>query len=107
MGTISVKECLKNWSLQRISITKNVPLKWYYSTKNSNDFWCRKLTLKVRNWHLLSADFGVLVRDMKKGVIFDQLSLGLDVRPEIPILKGLMFKECMLISTSGYRFMNR
>ena len=40
----------------------------------------------------LSAEFRVLVRDMKMTlrVIFDQwpkLSLGLDVRPEIPILK--------------------
>jgi hypothetical protein len=42
----------------------------------------------------LSADFGVLVRDMKMTlrINFDQwpkIYLGLDVQPEIPILKGL------------------
>ena len=41
--------------------------------------------------HFLPADFGVL-NEFDLRIIFDQwskLHLGLDVRPEIPILKGL------------------
>ena len=38
-----------------MSITKNVPLNWYSSMKkkiekDSDNFWHKKLTLKVRNW---------------------------------------------------------
>ena len=35
---------------------------------NSADFWPRKITVQVQNWHFLSADFQVLVRDIWKGL---------------------------------------
>ena len=34
---------------------------FFRKIQNSDIFWHRKVTLKVRNWHFLSADFGVLV----------------------------------------------
>ena len=42
-----------------MSITKNVHLNWYSSIKkkieeDSDDFWHRKLTLKVKFWHFLT-----------------------------------------------------
>ena len=40
-------------------------LQWKRIWKIQIIFWHGKLTLKVRNWNFLSADFGVLVRDMK------------------------------------------
>ena len=45
----------KNQSYQKMSITKNVLLNWYFqckkNEKDSCDFWQRKLSLKVKFWH--------------------------------------------------------
>ena len=54
------------------------------------DFLPQKMTLNVQNWHFSSADFQVLVRDLR--VIFHRwpkLHTGFDVEREIQILKGL------------------
>ena len=56
--------------------------------KDSDNFWHKKLTLKVRNWQFMSAEFGTGKR--YENVIFDQwpkLCMGYDVEPEIRILK--------------------
>ena len=57
-----------------MSITKNMPLNWYSSMKkdweNSDNFWHRKLTLKVRNWHLLIAWFRV---DLPKKIFYGKV----------------------------------
>ena len=55
MCSILLIKGFKNWSFQKMSITNNVPLNWYSSMKkkiekDSDNFWHRKLTLKVRNW---------------------------------------------------------
>ena len=56
-ATHSIGE-LKNWSFQKMTITKNLLLNWYSSMKknqkDSDDFWHRKLTLKVKFWHFLT-----------------------------------------------------
>ena len=53
----SLNSSLITW-FKKMSITKNLPLNWYSSMKknekNSNDFWHRKLTLKVKFWHFLT-----------------------------------------------------
>ena len=44
--------------LSKMSITKKVRLTWYSMEKNENDsddFWHRKLTLKVKFWYFLTA----------------------------------------------------
>ena len=38
----------------------------FFFQKYSDNFWHRKVTLKVRNWHFLSVVFGVLVGLMAK-----------------------------------------
>ena len=59
-------EWFKNWSFPKMSITKNVPLKWYSSMKkkmtDSDNFWHRKLTLKVRILHILTTFTQVTAR---------------------------------------------
>ena len=49
----------KNWCYQKMSITKNVLLNynsWMKKKidKDSDNFWHRKLTLKVKFWHFLT-----------------------------------------------------
>ena len=55
---------LKIWSFQK-NANNNI-LNWYSSRKknwkDSDNFRHRKFTLKVRNWHFLSADFRVFGR---------------------------------------------
>ena len=73
-----------------MSITKNVPLNWYSSMKkkiekDSDNFWHRKLTLKVRNWHFSIAWFRLDVDLIKfffyeKVLFFTQLSYHLMCR---------------------------
>ena len=57
-GIILVTKWFKNWFYQKMSITKHVLLNWYSSMKKtekySNDFWHRKLNLKVKFWHFLT-----------------------------------------------------
>ena len=52
-----------------MSATKNMPLNWYFKKKkiekDSDNFWHRKLTLKVRNFRFSIAWFRAEV-DMKK-----------------------------------------
>ena len=57
LGIILVIKWFKNWCYQKMSITKNVLLNWYSSMKkkDSYGFWHRKLTLKVKFWHFLTA----------------------------------------------------
>ena len=59
-------------------LTRNVLLNWFSSMKkkfekDSNNFWHRKLTFKVRNWHFLIAWFAADV-DLTK-YFFMQLCL--------------------------------
>ena len=57
-----------------MSITKNVLLNWYSSSKRNqkdlDDFWLWKLSLKIRFWHFLTAIFGHLTSLMKKSNAF-------------------------------------
>ena len=57
LGVILVIKWFKNWSQQKMLFTKKVHLNWYSSMKfflkDSDDFWHRKVTLKVQNWHFL------------------------------------------------------
>ena len=60
LGMILVINSFKNWFYQKMSITTNVLLNWYSSMKkkiqkDSDDFWHRKLTLKVKFWYFLTA----------------------------------------------------
>ena len=60
LGIILVINGFKNWFYQKMSITTNVLLNWYSSMKkkiqkDSDDFWHRKLTLKVKFWYFLTA----------------------------------------------------
>ena len=60
LGIILVINGFKNWFYQKMSITTNVLLNWYSSMKkkiqkDSDDFWHRKLTLKVKFWRFLTA----------------------------------------------------
>ena len=57
LGVILVIKWLKNWSWQKMLFTKKVCLNWYslmkfFFLKDSDDFWHRKLSLKVQNWHI-------------------------------------------------------
>ena len=58
LGVILVIKWFKNWSQQKMLFTKKVRLNWYSSLiffhKDSDDFWYRKFTLKVQNWHFLT-----------------------------------------------------
>ena len=59
---ILVNKCFKNWSFQKNVINKKHALNWYSSMKTKLGkkqliFRCRKLTLKVRNWHFSTAWF--------------------------------------------------
>ena len=57
LGIILVINGFKNWFYQKMSITTNVHLNWYSTMKknqkDSDDFWHRKLTLKVKFLHFL------------------------------------------------------
>ena len=61
-----------------MSITNIVPLNWYSSMKkkikkDSDNFWHRKLNLKVRNWHFLIAWFRAdvdLTKEWQKNCYF-------------------------------------
>ena len=59
LGIILAINGFKNWLYQKMSITTNVLLNWYSSMKknqkHSDDFWHRKLTLKVKFWYFLTA----------------------------------------------------
>ena len=59
LGIILVINGFKNWFYQKMSITTNMLLNWYSSVKknqkDSDDFWHRKLTLKVKFWYFLTA----------------------------------------------------
>ena len=62
MGSRGIKNsslCYKiNWCYQKMLITKNVPLNWYSSMKKDfNNFWHRKLTLKVEFRHFLTLSY--------------------------------------------------
>ena len=69
-----------------MSSTKKMPPNWYSSMKkkekDSDNFWHRKFTLKVRNWHFLIAWFWADV-DLTKKIFYEkvliitQLSQGL------------------------------
>ena len=58
LGVILVIKWFKNWSQQKMLFTKKVCLNWYssknFSLKDLDDFWHRKFTLKVQNWHFLT-----------------------------------------------------
>ena len=93
------KKCfkwIKNWSFQKMSIPKNVPLKWISSMKKMF-FWKLQFLKHLKHFLLKLCpffvswfwSFGKIYENDLRG-IFDQwpkFSLGLDVRPEIPILK--------------------
>jgi hypothetical protein len=93
--TLVTKNNWKNWSFQKMSITKNVPLNWISSMNFF--FWKLQFLKHVKQFLLKLCPFFVswfwsfgkkYENDLR--VIFDQwpkLSLGLDMRPEIPILK--------------------
>ena len=58
LGIILVINGFKNWFYQKMSITTNVLLDWYSLMKkkiqkDSDNFWHRKLTLKIKFWHFL------------------------------------------------------
>ena len=59
-----------------MSITTKMPLNWYSSMnkieKDSDNFWHRKFTLKVRNWHFLIAWFRADV-DLTKSFFYEKV----------------------------------
>ena len=58
LAMILLIKWFKNWRYQNMPITENLLIDWYYfmkkNKKNWDDFWNRKLTLKVKFWHLLT-----------------------------------------------------
>jgi hypothetical protein len=57
LGVILLIKWLKNWSQQKMLFTKKVFKLIFFNDiffyKDSDDFWHRKFTLKVQNWHFL------------------------------------------------------
>ena len=79
-------------------LPKNVPLKWYFSIKKNlkdvDNYWPKKLTLKVINWHFSISWFRTYIDLPKKvvrwkGAIYYSLKLPFDVEVAEKFLNGI------------------
>ena len=66
LGIILAIKWLKNRCYQKMSITRNVLLNWYFSMKDY--FWNKKLTLKL--WHFLTPPHSPHYTNSQNSIVF-------------------------------------